>query len=74
VNRWRALAITNDGREALLVVDRSIKRVEENVKLQVSLGELVVHPSEIGSVRLQRWNGSENCGKWETVKVIEELT
>jgi hypothetical protein len=61
---WRALAVLEDGREALLFVGRSSTQVRSGY-VEAFTELLEDEDKEIVSViRLQQWQGAPDAGKW----------
>jgi hypothetical protein len=61
---WRAVAILENGVEALLLVGRSSTQVRENY-LESYL-ELLddEERSQVQSIAMQRWHGAPDAGRW----------
>ena len=64
--RWRALAILDDGTEALLCLGSSIVQVRDNYRdpWYDLLAEQV--RKETDEIALQKWSGAPDQGSWET--------
>lgn len=64
--RWRALAVLDDGAEALLYLGSSIVQVRENYHVPwFELFEKEIR-DKVDSIELQKWAGAPDCGEWIT--------
>jgi hypothetical protein len=71
LQNWRALAVFSDGAECLLCVGRSTDQVRAGY-LAACAG--VLDAEEVGrlrQVRLQRWEGTADRGRWITRQRLE---
>ena len=63
-NGWRAVAIFEDGTEALIVVGRTSNQVRCDYGPAIATLFSVDELKSIRSISLQSWFGSPDAGKW----------
>ena len=68
---WRAMAVFEDGREALVFVGRSNSNIRQNY--EDSYKELFddEEKEQIVTINLQRWHGAPDAGCWENVTTLK---
>lgn len=68
--RWRALALYNDGQEALLRLGSNIAQVTESY--EYPFFELLddEEREKVKEIHLQKWNGTADKGCWESQKQL----
>lgn len=80
---WRALALSEAGKEHLIVLGNSSEQVKRNYAQAFSEVLTVDEQSVICKISLEKWNGVADCGKWanqdflkvpQPVSVVEQMT
>lgn len=71
---WRAVAIFDDGREALLFIGRSSTQVRSGYI--ESFNDLLEEDErdQVESIMLQRWHGAPDAGSWENQSTLKVPT
>jgi hypothetical protein len=69
--RWRALAILQDGQEALVYVGMSIVQVRDNYQSAWSSVFSDEAKQKTNEIVVQKWMGTADKGKWITQTNLE---